>query len=197
MKLRNAREQERLKRLIEELANRIFHLKKRGLLLHVEQIEMRGRVPTEIRAWANLHFLRVGSPFSVTEADLQLFVAPDVPHPIGEELRRRLRLRQVVDFEFASLRPVVHPGVTTDRWAYATSVPADINERDQLGRTALWRAAFRGYADQVVELLEAGADAGIPGPDGKTLLEHVRLGNLHGTYTAYLVERAVHGPGHR
>jgi len=131
-----------------------------GLLLHVEQIEIRGRVPTQIRAWANLHFLREGSPFSVTEADLQLFVAPDVPHPIGEELRRRLR--QVVDFEFASLRPVVHPGVTTDRWGYATSVPADINERDQLGRTALWRAAFRGYAEQVLELLEAGADAGIP-----------------------------------
>jgi ankyrin repeat protein len=86
---------------------------------------------------------------------------------------------------------VVHPGVTADNWAYATAVPADINEKDGLGRTALWRAAFRGYADQVIELLEAGADASLPGPDGRTLLEHARQGALHDTYIGYLLQQAA------
>jgi hypothetical protein len=191
MKLRNSREKQRLRRLIEEIANDVFRLKRRGLLLCGEQIETRGRLPTEIRAWANLHFSPEGSPFCCTEASCHLFAPPDAPHPIGEELRRRLRLRQAVDFEFASLHGVVHPGVTADNWAYATAVPADVNEKDQLGRTALWRAAFRGYADQVTELLEAGADARLPGPDGQTLLDHAREGKLHDTYIGYLLRQAV------
>ncbi len=137
MHLRTPRERERLKRLIEEIANRIFHLQRRGLLLCVEQIETRGRVPSEIRAWANLHYAPEGSPFGCTEPSCQLFVDPYLPHPVGEELRRRLRLRQAVEFEFVSVGRVVHPGVTDDNWRDATAVPADINEKDLLGRTAL------------------------------------------------------------
>jgi hypothetical protein len=191
MKLRTPREQQRLRRLIEEIANQVFRLQQRGLLLCVEQVEASGRLPSEIRAWANLHFLPEGSPFSCTEASIHLFVPPDVPHPIGEELRRRLRLRQAVEFEFVSVHGVVHPGVTADNWACATSVRADINEKDQLGRTALWRAAFRGYADQVMELLETGADASLPGPDGRTLLEHARQGKFRDTYIGYLLRQAM------
>lgn len=191
MKLRSSRERERLKRLIEEIANQVFRLQRRGLLLCVEEIETRGRLPTDIRAWVNLHFLPVGSPFSHTEASIHLFVPPDEPHPIGEALRLRLRLRQAVEFAFASIHGVVHPGVTADNWAYATVVPADIDEKDGLGRTALWRAAFRGYADQVLELLEAGADASLPGPDGRTLLEHAWQGELHDSYIGYLFQQAT------
>jgi hypothetical protein len=156
----------------------------------VEQIETCGRVPTAVRTWANLHFLPQGSPFCCLEVSCHLFVPPDVAHPIGEELRKRLRLRQTVEFEFASLHGVLHPGVTSDKWAHATPVPADFNEQDGLGRTALWRAAFRGYGDQVAALLETGADASLPGPKGKTLLEHVQLGDLP-DYIGYLLERAA------
>jgi hypothetical protein len=191
MKLRNSREQQRLRRLIEEVADEVFHLERQGLLLCVERIETRGRVPTAIRAWASLHFLPEGSPFWTTEASNQLFVDPGRPHPIGEELRRRLRLRQAVEFEFAKLHGVIHPGVVADNWAYATSVPADINAKDELGRTALWRAAIRGYADQVESLLAAGADVSLPGPNGQTLLERVRQGHGDGDYIVYLLEQAA------
>jgi hypothetical protein len=125
MKLRSPRERERLKRLIEAVATQIFHLKQRGLLLCVEEIETHGRVPTEIRAWATLHFLPAGSPFCCTEPDCHLFVDPDAPHPVGDALRQRLRLRQAIDFEFAALHSVVHPGVLAD-YGFQSGAPDDI-----------------------------------------------------------------------
>ena len=134
---------------------------------------------------------RDGSPFCCTEPSCQLFVDPYLPHPVGEELRRRLRLRQAVDFEFVSVGRVVHPGVTDDNWRDATAVPPDVHARDQLGRTALWRAAFRGYVNQVTELLDAGADPNLPGPDGRTLLEHARQGRLEDTYIGELLQQAT------
>jgi hypothetical protein len=125
MKLRSPRERERLKRLIEAVATQVFHLKQRGLLLCVEEIETHGRAPSEIRVWATLHFLASGSPFCCTEAGCHLFVAPDRPHPIGEALRRRLQLTQAVDFKFAALHSVVHPGVLAD-YGFGTGAPADV-----------------------------------------------------------------------
>ena len=132
-----------------------------------------------------------GSPFGCTEPSCQLFVDPYLPHPVGEELRRRLRLRQAVEFEFVSVGRVVHPGVTDDNWRDATAVPADINEKDLLGRTALWRPAFRRYSNQVTELLDAGADPNLPGPDGRTLLDHALQGKLEDTYIGELLQQAT------
>jgi hypothetical protein len=190
MKLRNLRERLRLQRLIEEVASDLFRLKARGLFLHVEQIETRGRIPTIIRAWAKLHFLPKGSPFCCMEPTCHLFVDPTLPHPIADEIRRRLRLRQSVEFRFADVHPIVHDGVQLDSFNGATPVPADINQQDQLGRTALWRAAARGYEHQVESLIESGADPNIPGPNGRTPLDHARKNDeAGGGYLTHLLEQ--------
>jgi hypothetical protein len=191
MKLRASHELDRLRRLVEEIANDLHRLSERGLMLAVKRIEVRGRLPERIRAWARLHYLPKGSPFCCMEPGCHLFVDPSLPHPVGEELRRRLRLRQSVEFDFANIEPVLHTGVQFDPvFRNCTIVPDEINERDQLGRTALWRAVRRGYTDQVESLLAAGADPAIPGPNGRTLLDLARASELKGE-TGVLIEAAL------
>jgi ankyrin repeat protein len=121
-----------------------------------------------------------------------LFVDPTLPHPIADEIRRRLRLRQSVEFQFADVHPIVHEGVQLDRFNAVTAVPADINQQDQLGRTALWRAAARGYEHQVESLIEAGADPNVSGPHGNMPLDHARKQDeAGGGYITYLLEQAT------
>ena len=198
MKLRNRHERLRLQRLIEQVATDVYRLRERGLMLHIEQLEAPGRLPSTIRVWANLHFLPQGSPFCCTEPDCHLFYLPwifghhvDPADSLEAHLRRRLGLRQEIRVAFGPVHRVIHPGVRVDRADEITEVPADVNEKDQMGRTALWRAATRGYVEQVASLLEAGANAAIPGPAGKTLLEMAGEGRLRDGMIAALIERAT------
>ena len=143
MKLRNRHERLRLQRLIEQVATDVYRLRERGLMLHIEQLEAPGRLPSTIRVWANLHFLPQGSPFCCTEPDCHLFYLPwifghhvDPADSLEAHLRRRLGLRQEIRVAFGPVHRVIHPGVRVDRADEITEVPADVNEKDQMGRTA-------------------------------------------------------------
>jgi hypothetical protein len=191
MKLRNVRERQRLQRLIEEISNKMFRLEARGLALYVEEIETRGRIPQRIQAWANLHFFQRGSPFCCMEPSCHLFVDPTLPHPLGDALRKRLKLQQTIDFGFVHVHPVLHDGLRIDPVLGLARVRHNIDERDELGRTALWRAVVRGDTRQIESLLEAGADPTVPGPGGQTLFDRAPTGDVNDPYTMWLLEQAA------
>jgi hypothetical protein len=190
MKLRAPHEQARLARLVERIVNKEHRLRERGLRLFVQQIEVCGRVPQRIRAWATLHFTLHGSPYCCGEPSCLLFVEPGTINPVEVELRKSLGLRQSVAFDFARVVPVIHRGVLFDGICGGTFVPADVNETDPRGRTALWRAVARGYDDQVEELLERGADPSIPGPDGRTVFDLVDADREKAVMIGYLLKSA-------
>lgn len=94
-----------------------------------------------------------------------------------------------VEVEFMAIRAAVHEGVLIDDvLASMTPVPSadDIDQRDALGRTALMRAAARGYDRQVEQLLEAGANPSVVDDRGRGALDVAR-----GTWIISMIEQAV------
>jgi ankyrin repeat protein len=97
-------------------------------------------------------------------------------------------LRSRVDVEFIAIRAAEHEGVVFDN-VLASMTPVasdDIDRRDALGRTALMRAAARGYDRQVEQLLEAGADPNVVDDRGRCILELAR-----GAWIISMIEKAI------
>lgn len=49
--------------------------------------------------------------------------------------------------------------------------PRQVNAKDNFGNSALLNALYENHTDAVKELLKAGADASVKGPDGKSCKE--------------------------
>jgi hypothetical protein len=167
-----------LKRLVEEVVSERFGLPSRGLALLVDAIEASGKPVERIRVWATLHFLSLGSPFYCGEPSCHVPLFGSHLDEIGDVMRRRLRLRSKVSVEFVTVGICIHDGVVFDDLLGARTPvvedSADLDKRDALGRTALMRAAVRGYDRQVEQLLAAGADPNVRDSRGRGILEQVR-----------------------
>ena len=90
-------------------------------------------------------------------------------------------LRQHISIEFPAIQPSPVTGVTFDdpfAWTSPSTNPHDIEQKDNLGRTVLMRAAVRGYDRQVEELLKAGADPSVTDDRGRNILEQVPKGQI-------------------
>jgi ankyrin repeat protein len=54
---------------------------------------------------------------------------------------------------------------------YLVSKGAKVNAKDNFGNSALLNALYENHTDAVKELLKAGADASVKGPDGRSCKE--------------------------
>jgi ankyrin repeat protein len=54
---------------------------------------------------------------------------------------------------------------------YLVSKGAQVNAKDNFGNSALLNALYENHTDAVKELLKAGADASVKGPDGRSCKE--------------------------
>jgi len=172
---------ERLKlcRLVEAVVEDHFGFQNHGLYFGVNYVKPVGKPLERIQVQGTLHFLALGSPFTAFAQDDGPSWFRIAANDLAEELAKRLRLRQSIELEFVGIGTVVHGAVFDNKYgSLRTPVPDSIDEPDALGRTALWRAAHRGYEHQVAELLNAGASPNIVGPNGKTLLEQAMSGEL-------------------
>jgi hypothetical protein len=168
-----------VKRLVEEAVSERFDLEQRGLAFFVDELDVQGTPPERIAVWASLHFLPKGSPFCCCEPSCHVPPLPQYRDDVNDAVRRRMGLRSSVVVEFMAVRPAVREGVEFDDvLAGITPIErgGDIDQRDLLGRTALMRAAARGYDRQVEELLAAGADPSVIDGSGRGVLEQARAG---------------------
>ncbi|MGA2500111.1 MAG: ankyrin repeat domain-containing protein [Tepidisphaeraceae bacterium] len=173
------RSRHHLKHLVEEIVATECRLAERGLAFIIDEIEVIGAPPERLRVWATLHFLPLGSPFCCREPGCHLFLYVDRLERVNDALRRRLGLRQDVSIEFVDFGAVVCDGVEFDMDGLCSAPdPQDIDQRDALGRTALMRAAMRGYDYVVEDLLAAGADPTAVDHEGRSILDRVGRGNL-------------------
>jgi hypothetical protein len=185
------RSRHRLKRFIEEIVSDECRLLGRGLLFMVDELAVSGSPPQRIKVWGTLHFLPLGSPFCCCEPMCHLWLFGDRAERVNDAMRRRLGLRQEVSIEFVCIRPAPHNGVEFDgqfRSLQPIRNDEDIDQRDGLGRTALMRAAMRGYDDLVEELLAAGANPLVVDYSGRGILDQLSQGQI---WTIKMLEDAV------
>jgi hypothetical protein len=162
-----------LKKLLELTVTDLFQPSRRGLAFIVDELEVSGSPPQRLRAWATLHFLRLGSPFCCMEPSCHVPLFAHHLESVSDELRRRMGLTQPVSVRFPDVAVVPHAEVEFDD---INGFPPNFNRnevdrRDALGRTALMRAARHGH-DHVVEyLLGLGADPSVVDYRGRGVLE--------------------------
>ena len=170
-----------LKHLVEAVVTEQFNLSQRGLAFLVDELEVSGRPPQRLRVWATLHFLPVGSPFCCGEPLDHVPLFAEYLDRVDDAIRRRMGILQEISTEFVAINVTSCSGVEFDDPFRATTPrgkdPDNIDEKDALGRTALMRAAIRGYDRQVEELLAAGADPGITDSRGRGILEQMPRGS--------------------
>ena len=152
------RSRHHLKHIVEEVIAEEFKLVIRGLALFVDEIEVGGRPPERFRVWATLHFLPLGSPFCCCEPDCHVPLFGERLDRLNDAIRRQMGLQQEISIEFVSIQPSTVTGVKFDDPFTGSSFaanPHDIDQKDNLGRTSLMRAAVRGYDRQMEELLKS------------------------------------------
>lgn len=104
-----------LKRLIEEAVSEQCDLRARGLWLCVDDLEVVGHPPSQIRVWATLHFLPTGSPFCCGEPGCHLGLPERLP-AINDHLRRSMGMTQPVTVDFGEdVAVCYHEGVAFKR----------------------------------------------------------------------------------
>jgi hypothetical protein len=181
MQKRTSKEfQLRLKALIEGIVTEECRLPPRGLFFLVQELEVKGNPPEQIEVTGMLHFLPLGSPFCCMDADCHLCLFADRLETVSELVRNRLHLRQAVQLQFTHIGVSAHDGVEFDDWNTGRSPSldwGDVDRRDALGRTELWRAAARGYDRLVEDLLAAGADPRVTDSQGRNILEFLGPGD--------------------
>jgi hypothetical protein len=113
------RSQHELKRLVEQAVTEECGLRRRGLWLCVERVEVVGHPPEKLNVWATLHFLPAGSPFCCGEPECHLGLN-ERGERIGERLRKAMLLRHPVTVDLGDRIGVnYHAGVTF------TNTPSD------------------------------------------------------------------------
>lgn len=170
-----------LKQLLEGVIAEDFKLRMRGLAFFVDEIEVEGRPPERIRAWATLHFLQLGSPYCCSEPLCHLPLFGERLDRLDDAIRRQMGLQQKISVELVAIRPAPAADVRFDNLFTAhspCSIPRDIDQKDGLGRTALMRAAVRGHDREVEELLKAGADPSATDNQGRSILEQLPTGRV-------------------
>lgn len=163
----------------------------RGLAFIVDELEAFGSPPERLKVWATLHFLRLGSPFCCCEPFCHLPLFGERLDRVNDALRRQMGLRQKVAVEFVAINGVVScAGVEFDSLSGYTPMASrgESDFRDGLGRTALMRAAIRGYDRQVEELLALGADPTVVDNRGRGIME---LMSRRSGWFASMVEEAL------
>lgn len=191
------RSKHHLKFLIESLIAEEFKLRQRGIAFIVDELEVTGHPPERIKVWATVHFLALGSPFCCCEPECHVPLFAEGVNRISDAIRRRMQLRQAVSLRFVAVDATAHADVEFDDAFLAQTTPVDkhnIDQRDALGRTALMRAAFRGYDRQVESLLAAGADPTVTNDAGKTILDICRGRNA---WITTLLEEAIERRGEK
>jgi hypothetical protein len=166
-----------LKQLIEAVVADEFNLRARGLLFLVDELDVSGKPPERFKVWATLHFLPLGSPFCCVEPLCHVPLYAEYLDRVNDAIRRGMGIRQPISVEFVVDNNITHAGVEFDDVFSGRSPNMDlsnIDERDALGRTALMRAAIRGHAHLVEELLAADADPTIVDNRGRGICEQVR-----------------------
>ncbi len=91
----------------------------------------------------------------------------------------------------------LHYAAVFNRGACAPLLQAsvDLNAQDSSGHTPLFHAVALGRVEAVRELLQAGADPGVPDFTGETLFAHIHLSLGPGTTdTLWTVDAMLHGP---
>jgi len=107
------RSEAELRRLVATAVAEECRLPRPGLWLSVDRVEVMGRPPERLRAWATLHFLPDGSPFCCGEPGCHLGLSGDRLEAVGDHVRRAMGLRQPVAVDFGDRIAVrYHPGVT-------------------------------------------------------------------------------------
>ena len=169
------RSQHELKRLVEEACAAELNLPRPGLWLCVDRVEVVGRPPERVRAWATLHFLPEGSPFCCGEPTCQLgHFGSEKRDAIGDRMRRAMGLRHELAFEFADIHAHYSPGVLF-KCNYFIDEPLDAEYLRREGTEGLlkvreclrkWhpfgvlcrenRDEYDGYAAAIVRLLDGG-----------------------------------------
>jgi hypothetical protein len=193
MKRRSSAKRSRhhLKHLLEAIIAEDFKLAARGLAFFVDEIEVFGSPPEQLKVWATLHFLPLGSPFCCCEPLCHVPFFGAHRDRVNDAVRRQMELQQDVLIKFVGIQVAPVRRVEFDdafiRWRTTTD-PNEIDQRDALGRTALMRAAIRGYDRQVEELLKAGADPSIIDKQQRGILEQVPRGRI---WIASLLENAL------
>ena len=178
-----------LQRLVEDVVRESTNLD--GYAFLVNEVEARGKPLSCLRVWATLHYLPKGSPFSLIEPEVDLWLHEERLAELSDTIRRRLGLLHEVRLDFVHISPFVHDGVELDDM-FPGKTPVDhneINRQDGLGRTALMRAVMRRYDEQVEELLDAGADPTVVDAKGRSAFDYLNEQNLWFKYRPLLESR--------
>lgn len=106
------RSDDELKRLVERAVRDVCGLAGTGLSFHVRAVEIHGRPPTVIRAWAALHFDARGAPYCCGEPGCHLALHGGRAREVSDHVRRAMRLRQELQIDFGDRVGVeYHEGV--------------------------------------------------------------------------------------
>jgi ankyrin repeat protein len=166
-----------LKRLVETVVADEFNLQARGLSFFVDELDVFGNPPERLKVWATLHFLPLGSPFCCVEPCCHVPLYGERLDRLNDALRRSMSIRHPVSVEFTVNSNATRAGVEFDdvfSGRCPTTNLSNIDARDALGRTALMRAAIRGHAHLVEELLAGGADPSAVDNRGRGIVEQAR-----------------------
>jgi hypothetical protein len=162
-----------IKRILEAAFEDLFQLSPRGLTLDVASLEAKGSPIYAIHAAATLYFLPVGSPFCCQEpgCHIPLFI-PERQRRLDERIASDLELTQEVNVKMEGIRCVAIRDVVFE-YSQPSFPSGNVDARDGMGRTALIRAAQRGYDDLFTQLMEAGADIHLRDHKGKTAFDYL------------------------
>jgi hypothetical protein len=106
------RSKHELKRLLEDAIATICKLPQPGLWFVIDEVDVTGRPPKQLRLWGTLHFFDRGSPFCCGEPECHLGLFRKRLLEVGDPVRRSMKLRHPVEIEVVNLAICYHDGVT-------------------------------------------------------------------------------------
>ena len=107
------RSKHELKRLLEDAIATVCRLPRPGLWFVIDEVDITGAPPKQLRFWGTLHFFDRGSPFCCGEPGCHLALhSKRLRDAIGDHMRRSMNLRHCVEIEGVDIAAYHHDGVT-------------------------------------------------------------------------------------